>query len=357
MNVEFSMVVTFLLCLLGFLLQKSKILCSIQMIWIACLTCFNTYSVDWLSNYSIYQDADNYTGFFGWLMKLFRYRFNVDFYLFNGVLALISLLLIFFVIVKISNRPSLVLSLWLIFPLIDNIIQKRYFWVFGYVVLAMYLLFTIKNKKIGIIVYECLILLACNVHSAYVLFIILPIFMLLSRKKQFLIVLAIILLEFILYNRLSTIIGGVMADNDGRAELYLGTVSRLPIISILFWGIWQGSQFWIIYKMFKDDANKEATKIIDLNLLFLILIPLYGFDSVFTRCFRPILLFNYIAITNKISIQNDAGHIYMNKKILFLFVMYVIMTLFSFYLFDMSTISQGFDTMIKTIYVNNSLLN
>lgn len=358
MNVGFLMFVTFFLCLLGFLLQKSKVLCSVQMIWIACLTCFNTFSVDWLSNSWIYQDADNYTGFFGWIMKLFRYKFNANFYLFNGILALISLLLILFIVMKMAARPSLVLSLWLVFPLIDNIIQKRYFWAFGYVVIAIYLLFNIKNKYMGLLIYECLVLMACNIHSAYALFIVLPVFMMFSRKKQFLIIVIIMLLEFILYNHLSGVVNGMIADNGGKVEFYLGTVSRLPIISIIFWGIWQISQFYIIYKLFKYDTTVEASRIISMNLLLLILIPLYGFNPVFTRCLRPILLFNYIAITNKITVQNDANHIYMNKEILFLFMMYVAISLISFYLFNISTTtSQGFDTMVKTIYLNNSLLN
>ena len=48
---------TVILCLSGLVFQRTKIISILQMGWIMIITCFNTMSVDWLSNFEIYQNS------------------------------------------------------------------------------------------------------------------------------------------------------------------------------------------------------------------------------------------------------------------------------------------------------------
>lgn len=356
--VYFRIGITVLLCLTGFIFQKNKIVFSLQMIWITILTCFNTQSVDWLANFGIYQTAYQYKGFFGWLMNTAINKLNINFYLFNGILSFFSLLIIFFIILKIAVKPNFVLSLWMIFPLIDNMVQKRYFWVFGIVVLALYLLFYMKNKKLSFIYYELLILLANNIHNSYVVFFVLPLFLYLSRKQQIIVTSIIICLGIILRSRLLFIADGLLTGLDSKATLYLSNVSHSSFLATLIWGTWQLMQCLIVYFLYREQDSNYKNTFIATNIFFLMLIPLYAFDPVFMRCFRPMLVFNYILISNKLVIIKKSGSNLINRNVLILSIIYVMLILLTFYLFDCSgRTSLGFDQMVKTIYANNSLLN
>ena len=350
---------TVILCLSGLVFQRTKIISILQMGWIMIITCFNTMSVDWLSNFEIYQNSSLYHGFFGWLMNFFKNQFHVDFYIFNGVLAAISLILIFYVIVKETQRPNIVLSFWMIFPMIDNIVQKRYFWGFGLVVVAVYLLIKVTNKWLAIVAFELLILLAYSIHNAYIFFLFLPFFLLLSRKKQIIIVFIGVILGLIFSGSLLSISQELFPDLSSKVNLYFGALSNIPIASLLLWGAWQFVQLYIVYELYRNDKNVFGNLIIGSNIFFVILIPLYIFDPVFIRCFRPILLFNYIGMANKITVYAGTGNqILMNRRVFCILIVDFIITLVTFYLFDVSSItSVGFDSMVKMIYSNNSFLN
>lgn len=355
----FKISITILLCLLGFIFQKNKFITFLLECWIIILTCFNTYSVDWGSNYGIYLNSDKYKGLLGLIMNTLKYSLNFDFTSFNGTLAFISLILMFYVIYHTVDSVNLVLSLYLIFPMIDNIVQKRFFWGFGLSLIAIYCLLKINSKLKGAILYEILIILANGFHNAYILYLALPLFLLMSRKKQLVLSFTIVFLGFFLHNKIINIMGVLLPNLQEKSQLYFGLMSE-TFLSIIMWTLWQVLQFWIIYQLFKNKDGKFANLIIGINIFALILIPLYSFDPVFTRCFRPILLFNYIGLVKELNINFSNGFevINVNKNVMLCFVMYLLLVLVSALLFDIwSVTSVGFDQMVKLIYQNNSLLN
>ena len=204
-----------------------------------------------------------------------------------------------------------------------------------------------------------MILLAYSIHNAYIFFLFLPFFLLLSRKKQIIIAYIGIILGLIFSGRLLSIGQDLFPDLSSKVNLYFGTLSNIPIASLLLWGAWQFIQLYIVYELYKDDKTVFSNFIIGSNIFFMILIPLYMFDPVFIRCFRPILLFNYIGMANKVAIcPGTSNEILMNRKIFYVLIIDFIITLFTFYLFDVSSItSVGFDNMVRMIYSNNSFLN
>lgn len=87
-------------------------------------------SADWLGNQQYYDTVDltnntNYSNLFFNLIITLCKRFNLSYTEFNGIFVFIASLIILIVIRKYSNNSNIVLSLWYIFPFIDNIIQKR----------------------------------------------------------------------------------------------------------------------------------------------------------------------------------------------------------------------------------------
>lgn len=352
-----SMYLTGILCFMGFIFQKNKFLAYIQFFWISCIACFNTMSTDWLSNYDFYQGIENNRSVVTPFVSFLKNNLNMNFLTFNGVMSFFSLCLIYFVILRETKRPCFVLSLWMIFPLIDNIIQKRYFWAFGLIILAIYLLLNIKEKIISIFCYELLIIIAINFHAAYIWFIFLPAFLYLSKRIQLIFSIVVVVLGILLHNQFIFIANRYLGGLQEKNELYFGQISNHPFFALIVWGLWQIIQLFFIYYLYKKDNNKIAKFLIGSNIYFLMLIPLYMFDPVFARCFRPLLLFNYIGIANKINVVWIQNKLLINKKVLYLAIGFVMLILLTFYAFDVSSItSAGFDNIVKVIYQNNSLL-
>lgn len=358
MTISWLMSITFILCILGLVFQKNIFLAIVQFIWITCITCFNTMSADWRANYDFYQNAENNRNFITPFINFFKINLNFDFYTFNGMMSFLSLCLIFFVILKETKRPSFVLTLWMIFPLIDNIIQKRYFWVFGIVILAIYFLLNVREKILALCLYEVLVLLAICFHAAYIWFIFLPVFLYLSRRVQLTFSISVVLLGVLFNNQIIFIANKFLTDLQEKNELYFGRISNHLLLALIIWGLWQTMQFYFIYCLYKKDDTKMAKLLIGTNIYFLMLIPLYLFDPVFARCFRPMLLFNYIGIANKINIISLENKLLVDKKIVYLILSFFVLILFTFYVFDVSSITSiGFDNIVKVIYQNNSLFN
>ena len=84
-------------------------------------------------------------------------------------MSLIGLLLISSTILKYSKKPSFVLSLFYIFPLVDAVIQKRNFISFAIIIYAVRYLFDKKSN----FKYIIFCVLATGFHSSSIIYILL----------------------------------------------------------------------------------------------------------------------------------------------------------------------------------------
>lgn len=342
--------ITIAILLTGLVFPKSKIIFVIQATWLVVLSSFNTLSGDWSGNEGLYNLTTSAKNVYGMLAVFFHSQ-NASFVVFNGTLTFIATLLILYIILKYSVNPNMVLSLWYIFPLVDNIVQKRAYYALGIQIVAIALLFDKNHRIRNFVIFEILMLIAYQIHTMSIYYMTLPIFLLLNRKWQKRCVIAIIIAGFIFRNGLQGLVGSII-NNDEKTDLYFNILAQTSTIAhTLFWSVWQIAQLAIIKYINKEKVTNERQEIIeDINWWGLTLIPFYSFNPVFTRVFRAVMLYNDVMITNdyrkKGFLIGKTGAMVVAMQIGFLLV--------SFYTFDMA--SSTTDMMVFPIFANNWIL-
>lgn len=342
--------ITIAILLTGLVFPKSKIIFVIQATWLVVLSSFNTLSGDWGGNEGLYNLTTSAKNVYGMLAVFFHSQ-NASFVVFNGTLTFIATLLILYIILKYSANPNMVLSLWYIFPLVDNIVQKRAYYALGIQIVAIALLFDKNHRIRNFVIFEILMLIAYQIHTMSVYYMTLPIFLLLNRKWQKRCVIAIIIAGFIFRNGIQGLVGSII-NNDEKTDLYFNTLVQTSTIAhTLLWSVWQIAQLAIIKYINKEKVTNERQEIIeDINWWGLTLIPFYSFSPVFTRVFRAVMLYNDVMIANdyrkKGFLIGKTGAMVVALQIGFLLV--------SFYTFDMA--SSTTDMMVFPIFANNWIL-
>ncbi|MEE6653773.1 EpsG family protein [Limosilactobacillus fermentum] len=342
--------ITIAILLTGLVFPKSKIIFVIQATWLVVLSSFNTLSADWSGNEGLYNLTTSAKNVYGMLAVFFHSQ-NASFVVFNGALTFIATLLILYIILKYSANPNMVLSLWYIFPLVDNIVQKRAYYALGIQIVAIALLFDKNHRIRNFVIFEILMLIAYQIHTMSIYYMTLPIFLLLNRKWQKRCVIAIIIAGFIFRNGLQGLVGPII-NNDEKTDLYFNTLAQTSTIAhTLFWSVWQIAQLAIIKYINKEKVTNERQEIIeDINWWGLTLIPFYSFNPVFTRVFRAVMLYNDVMITNdyrkKGFLIGKTGAMVVALQISFLLV--------SFYAFDMARSTT--DMIVFPIFANNWIL-
>lgn len=355
----FGLTVTVLLCFLGFVIPKNKILFIIQSLWILILTCLNTGSGDWLGNESYYWDSSatqasvlNFS--YIAVSNLFK-SLNLNFIAFNATLCLLATIFILLIILRFTKNSNIVLSLWYIYPFIDNIVQKRAYYALGLIIIAMPLLFKREFKIKNIIWFEVITFIACQIHSMYFLYLTLPLFLLLNHKSQEYVAFFGLIIGFLLKNQVQSIVNSVFGYSmSSKSDLYFNSLASTASLShTIFWTIWQLSQLVIIlYINKKTNESNFNRRLLSMNLWGSLLIPLYSFNPVFTRAFRVILLFNYIIVANNFELKQKR---YISWYALGAISLELIFVLVSFYMFDIN--NDGLSQMIYPIFENNILFN
>lgn len=342
--------ITIVLCLSGFVIPKNKILFFIQSCWLITITCFNTMSGDWLGNQQYYDTVDltnstNYSNFFFNLIITLCKKSNLSYTEFNGLFAFIASLIILIVIRKYSNNPNIVLSLWYIFPFIDNIIQKRAYYGLSFTILAVMLLLHNKHSLKVLFYYIVLILLAAQIHEMYLYYLILPVFFYMkdNLKKYFIILMMI--LEILFKSKFIELLNNTPISS--KSTYFLGGVGNITSKGIITIIIWQMLQFLII--LYVGNRFKDK-RLMYLNLWSLTLMPLYFFGAAFTRIYRVVLFANDVKISNLI--HRDKFYV---KQECVLFI-YTLVMIISFILFDLNGIG-GIENMVFQIFENNYLLS
>ncbi|WP_143461885.1 EpsG family protein [Levilactobacillus enshiensis] len=361
MVVEIGIGITAFLVFLGMLFQ-GRVVFILQIIWLILISGLNTYSVDWENNFGTFQVADsNNLSQSGVFMVVYNFfavlakKYGMEYVEFNFILVMISTLLIGFVVFRLTRRPSIVMSLVFIYPFIDNIIQKRWYYALGISVFGIYLSINAKSRTSRTVILLITALIACQFHTGAVLLFTLPVYLLFTEKLQNWITILVVLIGTLGSDRISGIInavsGGVLAD---KATLYFTTLAANSSMGhYLFWAAWQVIQTVIIYYVYKYDSENKFVKFVwRLNVWAMCIIPLYMFDPVFTRLFRIVLIFNYVAVANSFWFNKRYE---ISRAGLFSLPMQILITGISFYVFDINS-KLGIDAMIFAIFKNNQFL-
>lgn len=321
---------------------------------------FNSYSVDWDNNYLTFLTAQSDSKGLNslWLysnLAVLAKSFGIDYVLFNGILASVSTLLIAYVIFKVSKRPTVVISLMFIYPFIDDIIQKRWYYAMGILIFGVYKSLNLKNKWFQFIGLFVTALIACQFHTGAIIFFTLPFYFLFSRKVQNFITIIIIIAGTVGRNYISILLNAITGDSLAeKSELYFVTfASSSSVVHYMFWLIWHLIQAGMVFLLYKYVTNsKDDYKIWRLNVWSMCIIPLYSFDPVFSRIFRVILVFNYISISNSLWADGKM----LNKKGILILMSQIALSLISLFVFDINS-ALGVQFMIYDIFKYNNFMN
>lgn len=303
---QISLSFTILLTVLGLIFKKSKILWYIQIIWIWILMAGSNGGVDWTTHINIFKSAVSFKILENsWIYKLCCYPFiqlGYDFSTFNMVMSTILLAILFYIIKKNTKSVCLATSLIYIYPLADSIIQKRNFCALVFFLVGV--ISIIKNEKKSTFKFLFFTFIAAQIHSSYYLyFLILPL-MKLSEKKLNKILMILLMCEFALIPFIPKI--ALLFVPATKVNFYFSTL-KIPLYqSICWWGL-QIIFTILFFKEFKinsklatylnyDENKNEYNRLIQLNKILLIFMPLYYYEPTFFRFFRNLLFINYIYV-------------------------------------------------------------
>lgn len=354
----YLMAITVILIFAGLINKNSRFLFCLQSLWMYTLMAGNTKSMD-MNTYEIMfltaQSVD--MGLYGYFCVLAS-QINFSFIGMNAILCIFIVAIMIYIIRKYTRNWCFVMSLYFIYPLIDSIIQKRFFTAFSLVSLAI-VFFLLKKGFINKLIFICLIVIAGLIHQSayiYIVFLLVPFLKKTSKKKIALI--CIFTLSLIVTIYMPSILSTFW---DQKAELYFLTLHdkiKYPIINFI---LWMGFHFGFIYfyRLFYLNCQQYIVKsryfdfiknVYYLNLCSIVLIPLYYWEPTFFRFYRCLILFNYIAIS---SVLPGSQSYY--KPLLYSAMTYLLYTIVAFiciYFFA----SAGYKEIIEPIFIGNILM-
>ena len=216
--------ITVCLILLGLLIRKSKLLFLLQCSWIWILTALNNGGWDYDGNEAIYNYSGKnlFSSLSGWVNDLFAYfahQWGWDYVRYNAVLATIGIAILAYVILRFAKRPNMALSLYMIYPMMDSIYQKRFFIAMCFVVLAYS--FWIEKKKVPFFVA---VLVALGFHFSVFIYLLVPLLDKLVEKNKKKLTYFYLIAEFILLRYSSNLVSYIPFGNlSSKFDEYMST--------------------------------------------------------------------------------------------------------------------------------------
>lgn len=357
---EVGIGITLLLTLLGFFFQN-KFFFYIQLLWLMLMSSLNTNGADWINNFNTFQvatiDSSDpfaiFTSMYDYL-AFFAKAIGMNYVTFNCILTSISTLLIAYVIFRLAKKPTIVISLMFIYPFIDNIIQKRWYYAMGIIIFGIYEALKMKNKWMRTLVLLVSAYFAYQFHTGAILYLTLPVYLLFPNKLQNYLTGITLVVGTIGRNSIATFVnmvtGGAFIE---KSNLYFSVLSANSTVShYLFWMFWQLLQASIVFYIYKRKPTEFCSFVWRLNVWAMCVIPLYSFDPVFSRIFRVVLIFNYIVIANSFWEKK----LEISKSGLTALMSQLVFVAISLYAFDLNS-DLGVQTIVFDIFKYNQFLN
>lgn len=351
------MLITIILILVGFINKNSLFIFIIQIFWMYVLTAGNLMSIDMGVHQRIFiaNQSNGNLDIYGTLCYLFGHE-GFDFIEMNAVLCIFAFISLYCFIKKYTLNYCFVMSLYFLYPFIENVIQKRFF--IASIVAIYAIIFIMKNGRIPKVVAIFLIVIAGLIHQAafgFLIFLLLPLLKNVKNPKTILIFFLIVIsgLMPIIPDILKVFLGEVKVD---LYFVVLHEKIKYPILNFILWGGFHLGFIYLYYNFYKI-CNKYVKKmdfeknILYMNIVSILLIPLYYWEPTFIRIYRTLIIFNYIAVANILPI----GQIYY-KPIFYVSLKYIVYSIIAFiciYFFA----GQGYTAIIEPIFLENILLN
>lgn len=353
------LVLTIILIVLGFIYRKSKILFAVQMIWMWILTGFNTMGIDFKTNESIYNYSTNKITFgdgFANVLSFIMKQHDVTFITYNVITTFVAYLILYIIIRKKTSCGAMVASFMMLYPFPDFVIQKRFF--LAMVIVFVAIQYSDFRKKKNIILYIILVIIAFQFHSSTLFYILPLLFFLIPDKYKTKILVLLSAIAVIMVKYIPNIVKKIGMFSSGKIELYFNELAKeSSLYKFAFWIIFQLiciSFVWYAKKknIFKESEtiNLKFEKTYNMNIELLCLLPLYAFDPVFTRLYRPVLIDNFILCS--LCLKDSSVQKIKNIK---LFLLQLCISILCFVIFYIIT-GSGFQYMIMPMFENNLIL-
>lgn len=361
-QIQFIFLIVVMVIGMGFVLPKSKGLFVLQagVIWI--LMSLNNGGGDYQGNKEFYNTAHvaNIKGFFldsgiyQGMCMIFR-RFGLDFLQAYIIVSTIALLSLFLMVCRNTKKRCLVLSLFMLYPFTDFIIQKRNFLI---VPILLYIFpYLFKKTKKGDLIFCIGCVAAGLIHvSGYVYFIFYFIYKILSYKKinkyfcfNILLLLGV---EFLFLPLLPAVAS--LFFPKGKVDLYFYNMTSSKVgalyticAHILFWGIVE----YISLRGKKNNDNpillSQLKYFCRMSLLF---IPLYFYGAVFARIYIYMLPYTYILFSNIFfQIKSPGKSAFITYSVMIGSVLFIVLINYGFY-------RSGFSNLVIPLIEENLLV-
>lgn len=362
-QVAFFYILTSIVVVLSWFFKRSRILFAIQIVWMIILLGGNTWSLDFPINEGLYyisasEDEWLTTGLLGWsyfLSTKILYAMGWSFFDYNLFMSSLSVLLIAYVFKKNAKNYTLAFSLIYLYPMAEIVIQKRFLPAMAIMLLALpYLTQRAWKSRIKfLLLWIC----AFGFHSSTVFFA--TFFFLdyftrngLTKKKRLLL---IGMWLFLVLSMNSIPFFASLFFAEDKVQLYFVTfATKFDIWHFLYMLVMQSIPILLVHYIYTHTPQTQFSKMIyRLNLYSLFIIPFYMFDSVFIRYFRPVLLLDYIFLTNLFPEHLIAS----KKEVLAGGGIIMIAFVYTFLWYYANIGHQSFEAMIQPIFQDNMYLS
>ena len=349
--------ITIIMILLGFIFRQSRILFALQGIWLWILTGFNSGGVDFAINQDLFMNSQLNLSVGEGLTVLYDFFKNrgMNFITYNVITTLIAYILIFYIINKNSKNKCIVASLLYFYPAVDFVVQKRFFLAMALLLVAVQYLG--KEDKKSRIKYIFLVLLSALCHVSALLYFVPFVFQFVQKKYRNKLIIILSLIGIVISKYLGKILSFLPFVSSTKIQLYFVDLSaNSNMFKFMFWCFWQLA-FWVILYYLNVYLKREQSdhdviqKTYNLNIDFMCILPFYAFDPVFVRLFRPVVIFDYIAVSAML--QNGKRQY---KIVLKAILLMVALSVCSFVIFYIIT-GVGFEQMVLGTFKNNIILS
>ncbi|OYQ70486.1 hypothetical protein B9T10_05810 [Wohlfahrtiimonas chitiniclastica] len=249
--------------------------------------------------------------------NIYFHQLGLSYQTFQSIIAFLTISLVYKYIKNSSNKIILCLLIYsiLIFPL-DYVLMRT---SLAYAIILNALLILEKNQYIR---YTLYVLIASLIHISSIIFILLIFY----KQIKFIHILYFIIIE-ILFLYISTYLP--IEPNNITNHLQIYATSQKTGV---FYSTIQILSTFFLYK--SHDSQKKYSFILKINIIFLILIPIYFYTNIIIRPFRLLIFINIIFFTSDIIL---------NKKIKVINSLYIfIFGLFLFHHFIYLTMELSF---------------
>ena len=346
--------ITISLILLGFLVKKSKGVFVFQFIWMWILAGWNCGGPDYQDYIDIYQASEKWKLGKDVLYNTlgeFANDIGLSFDMYNIIIVFIGLCLISSTIFYFTQNTNIVMSLMLIFPLIENVIQRKNFIAMAVMIFSIRYLYTQEKKNI--IKFLICILIAMGFHSSAVFYFIFVLAIFIPEKKIRNAVVIIVVLSTGLYPVIIQNLHRILPEYYVQ-HYFLERQSAIPLTAI--WHVigcfltCAFLKYSIKNRELSQNQKKFLETVVKLNWLTLITVPIYSYDLAFYRYYRNIFVLLYIGLAilvSKSSLKLSKFQIYKYIVIGFVILSFLYLNLFG---------NNAYQNLMLPIYQENYIL-